>query len=165
MAKKNETKIIAEPGKQELFIIREFDAPRELVFQAYTDPEMYKQWVGPRNLTMVLEKFEPRNGGSFRFIHKDSDGNEYPFNGVYHLVLAPELLIGTFEFEGLPVKGIVELDTARFEELPGQRTKLTIQAVYQSVANRDGMVKSGMEGGVTQGFEKLDELLKKMKSQ
>lgn len=160
---KNKTKVTAEPGKQELFIVREFDAPRELVFKAYTDKELYPQWLGPRGYSMILEKFEPKSGGSWRYIHKDKDGNEFAFHGVNHEVLFPERLIGTFEFEGLPEKGHVEMDTARFEELPGGRTKLTIQAVYQSVADRDGMIKSGMERGVREGFERLDELLEKMK--
>lgn len=160
---KNETKVIAEPGKQELFIVREFDAPRELVFKAHTDPKLYAEWLGPRGLTMNLEKFEPKSGGRYRFIQKDKDGNEFAFHGVNHEVMYPERLIGTFEFEGLPERGHVELDTARFEELPGGRTKLTVQAVYQSVADRDGMVSSGMEKGVREGYERLDEILEKMK--
>jgi uncharacterized protein YndB with AHSA1/START domain len=163
MASKNETKIIAEPGKQELFIIREFDAPRELVFRAHVDPTLYTRWLGPRGYTMVLEKFEPSNGGSYRYIHKDPKGNGFTFHGVYHEVLPPERLIGTFEFEGLPEKGHVELDTARFESLPGGRTRLTIQAVYQSVRDRDGMIGSGMERGVKEGMERLDEVLEKLK--
>lgn len=166
----NKTKITALPGKQEFFIEREFDAPREFVFKAFTDPELYAQWLGPRGYTMNIEKFEPRNGGSWRYIHKDKDGNEFAFHGVNHEVLAPDpsnplgqaRLVGTFEFEGLP-GGHVELDTAKFEELPRGRTKLTVQAVYQSVADRDGMIASGMERGVNEGYERLDELLAKMK--
>lgn len=159
----NKTKITAEPGKQELFIEREFDAPRELVFKAHTDKELYPQWIGPRGYATTLEVFEPRNGGMYRFIQKDEKGNEFAFHGVYHEVLFPARMIGTFEFEGLPEKGHVELDTANFEELPGGRTKLKVQAVYQSVADRDGMIQSGMERGVNEGYERLDELLEKMK--
>lgn len=162
MTTKNKTLIKAEPGKQELFIIREFDAPRELVFKAHIDPELYTQWLGPKGFTMVLEKFEPRTGGSYRYFHKDGNGNSYAFHGVYHTVDAPELLIGTFEFEGLPTKGHVELDTATFEELPGGRTKLTVHAVYRSVQDRDGMMASGMEKGLNEGFSRLDELLENM---
>jgi uncharacterized protein YndB with AHSA1/START domain len=116
---KNKTQIIAEPGKQDIVIIREFDAPRELVFKAYTDPKLYVQWVGPRDLKMELEKFEPKTGGSYRFTHTDPKGNAFIFNGVNHLVQKPELIISTFEFEGLPERGHVALETARFEELPG----------------------------------------------
>ena len=158
---KNQTKITAEPGKQELFIEREFDAPRELVFKAFTDPDMYVQWLGPRRLKMKLTKFEPRDGGSYRFVHIDPDGAEYGFHGVYHEVLAPERIIGTFEFEGWPEKGHVEFDTTRFEALPGNRTRVISQAVYQSVEDRDGMIQSGMETGVNEGYERLDELLAK----
>ena len=157
----NKTTITAEPGKQELFITREFDASRELVFKAHTDPELYVKWVGPRELTMSLETFEPRAGGSYRYTHKDRDGNEYAFHGVNHEVLAPERIISTFEFEGLPEKGHVVLETARFEALPGGRTGLTVQSVFQSVADRDGMIQAGMERGVNEGYERLDALLEK----
>jgi uncharacterized protein YndB with AHSA1/START domain len=163
MTTKNQTRITAEPGKQEVFITREFDAPRELVFKAFTDPEMYVQWLGPRRLKMSLPKFEPRAGGSYRFVHTDTDGTEYGFHGVYHEVLAPERIIGTFEFEGLPEKGHVTLDTTRLEALPGNRTRLVTQSVFQSIADRDGMIQSGMETGVNEGYERLDELLAKMK--
>ena len=159
----NKTRIIAESGKQELFITREFDAPRELVFKAHTDPKLYVQWIGPRRFTMTLEKFEPRSGGMWRYISKDKDGNEYAFHGVNHEVLAPERLIDTFEFEGLPEKGHVSLETAKFEELPGGRTKLTVQVVFQSIADRDGMLQGGMEEGLNDSYDRLDELLVKMK--
>ena len=159
----NKTKITAESGKQELFITREFDAPRELVFKAHTDPKLYVQWIGPRRFTMTLEKFEPRSGGMWRYISKDKDGNEYAFHGVNHEVLAPERLIDTFEFEGLPEKGHVSLETLRLEELFGGRTKLTVQVVFQSIADRDGMLQGGMEEGLNESHDRLDELLEKMK--
>ncbi|NPV62695.1 MAG: SRPBCC family protein [Methanotrichaceae archaeon] len=162
MTKGNKTNIIAEPGKQELFITREFDAPRELVFEAFTDPTLYVKWIGPRTLVTTIEIFEPRNGGSWRYIQKDPGGLEYAFHGVNHEVSAPERIIGAFEFEGLPEKGHVLLETTRFEALPSNRTKLTSQSVYQSVADRDGMLQSGMEEGVHESFDRLDELLKEM---
>ena len=157
----NKTTLTAEPGKQEVFITREFDAPRELVFRAHTDRELYVQWLGPHEITMTLEKFEPRDGGSYRYIHRDANGNEYAFHGVNHEVLAPERLISTFEFEGLPEKGHVILGTLKFEALPGNRTRLKSQSVFQSVADRDGMLQSGMERGVNDGYERLDEVLAK----
>ena len=158
---KNKTTITVEPGKQELFITREFDAPRELVYKAHIDPDLYVQWLGPRGYEMILETFEPHSGGRYRYIHKDKDGSEYGFHGVFH-EMSEELMIQTFEFEGLPERGHVILDTMRLEELPGNRTRATIQSVYQSVADRDGMVESGMERGVNEGYERLDELLAKM---
>lgn len=157
------TNIVAEPGKQEIVITREFDAPRKFVFKAFTDPKLYVQWLGPREIVMTLEKFKPRNGGSWRYIHKDKDGKEYAFHGVYHEVTAPERIIDTFEFEGLPENGYVVLETLRFEELPRDRTKVTSQAVFQSVADRDGELQSGMERGVNDSYDRLDELLAKLK--
>jgi uncharacterized protein YndB with AHSA1/START domain len=161
--KKNKTVITVEPGKQELFVTREFDAPRELVFKAHTDPDLYARWVGPRDLTMKLETFEPVSGGRWRFIQKDKDGNEFGFHGVNHDVTTPDRLISTFEFEGLPESGHVILETTKFEELPGNRTRVTTQSVYQSVEDRDGMVAAGMESGVVDGHERLDEILETLK--
>ena len=154
----NTTTVTAEPGKQELFIIREFDAPRELVFRAHVDPDLYVQWVGPRDLTMTIQKFDMRDGGSFSFTHQRG-GHQYAFFGVSHEVLAPERIIGTFEFDGLPERGHVLLGKTLFEALPGNRTRLVHQSVFMSVADRDGMIQSGMERGVAEGYEKLDVLL------
>ena len=154
----NKTTVTAEPGKQELFITREFDAPRELVFKAYTDPELYVQWVGPHGMTMSIEKWECREGGSYQFTH-ERDGHKYSFFGVYHEVLKPERIIGTFEFDGLPERGHVIMGTTKFEALPGDRCRLVHQSVFQSVSDRDGMLQSGMERGVNDGYEKLDQLL------
>jgi uncharacterized protein YndB with AHSA1/START domain len=159
--KKNKTIVTAEPGKQEVFITREFDAPRELVFRAHTDPELYVQWLGPRGYEMILETFEPHSGGRYHYIHKDPEGNEFGFHGVFHEI-SEALMIQTFEFEGLPESGHVSLDTMRLEKLPGDRTKIMIQSVFQSIADRDGMVQSGMERGVSEGHERLDEVLEKM---
>ena len=112
---------------------------------------------------MTLETFEPRNGGSWRYIQQDEAGNAYAFHGVNHEVLAPERIISTFEFEGLPETGHVALETARFEELPGGKTKVIMQSVFQSVADRDGMLQSGMEKGVNDSHARFDELLATLK--
>lgn len=157
---KNELKVVAEPGKQELFIYREFDAPRENVFKAFTDPKFVVQWLGPHGLKMEIEKYDIRTGGSYRYTHADAKG-KYAFNGAVHEVHAPERIIQTFEFEGLPERGHVSLDIALFEALPGNRTRVTMQSVFRSVGDRDGMVQSGMERGVREGFERLDLLLEK----
>jgi uncharacterized protein YndB with AHSA1/START domain len=161
MASKNKTTVTAEPGRQEVIITREFDAPRELVFKAHTDPKLYAQWLGPRGYEMVLETFEPYSGGRYRYIHKDQNGNEFGFHGVFHEI-SEELMIQTFEFEGLPENGHVTLDTMRLESLPGDRTRITIQSLFQSIGDRDGMVQSGMERGVNEGYERLDEVLVSM---
>ncbi|MES2277813.1 MAG: SRPBCC family protein [Bacteroidota bacterium] len=158
MATKNKTTITAEPGKQELFITREFEAPREMVFKAFTDPNIVIKWLGPREITTVIEHFNAVSGGSYRYIGSDCNNNSFGFHGVYHEVTVPERIIQTFEFEGLPERGHVALETARFEALPNHRTRLTIQSVFQSVADRDGMVQSGMEHGVVDSHNRLDEL-------
>lgn len=161
-AKTNQTFVTVEPGRQEVVITREFDAPRELVYKAHIDPDLYSQWLGPRGYEMKLETFEPYSGGRYRYIHKDSNGNEYGFHGVFHEI-SEELMIQTFEFEGLPERGHVTLDTLRLETLPGNRTRITVQSVFQSVADRDGMVQAGMEVGVREGYERLEEVLETLK--
>ena len=159
MSSKNKTTVTAEPGVQELFITREFDAPRELVFKAHTDPNLYSEWLGPHGYEMKLETFEPVSGGRYRYIHKDGDGNEFGFHGAFH-EMSIDNMVQTFEFEGYP--GHVSLDTMTLEELPGNRTKATIHSVFQSVSDRDGMVQAGMEKGVREGYERLDEILRAM---
>jgi uncharacterized protein YndB with AHSA1/START domain len=154
----NKTIVTAEAGKQELFITREFDAPRDLLFKSHVDPELYVQWVGPKDLEMSIQKLDARDGGTYEFTHK-RDGNTYRFFGSYHEVLKNERIIGTFEFDGLPERGHVIMGKTTFEELPNGRSKLVHQSVFFSIADRDGMVQSGMERGVVEGYEKLDELL------
>jgi uncharacterized protein YndB with AHSA1/START domain len=156
MPTKNKVTVTAEPGKQELFITREFDAPRELVFKAHTDPNLYVQWLGPHGYEMILETFEPVSGGKYRYIHKDKDGNAFGFHGTFH-EMSVERMVQTFEFEGYP--GHVSLDSMSLEELPGNRTRVTIHSIFQSVEDRDGMIQSGMERGVSEGYERLDGIL------
>jgi uncharacterized protein YndB with AHSA1/START domain len=158
----NKTNVTAEPGKQEIVITREFDAPRELVFKAVTDPQLIPQWWGPGYLSTEVDRMDVRPGGQWRFINRDAQGNAYAFHGVYHEVLAPERIIDTFEFEGLPETGHVTLETMRLEELPGGRTRLTTQSVFQSVADRDAMLQSGMETGINDTYDRLAEILKKL---
>jgi uncharacterized protein YndB with AHSA1/START domain len=156
----NETIIKGEPGKMDLYIIREFNAPRELVFKAYTDRDLYARWIGPKQFKTTFETFEPRNGGSWRYVSEDPNGGQYWFRGVYHQVTAPERLVGTFEFEG--PGSYITLGTTTFEALPNDRTKITIQAVHRSVEERDNELKY-MKTGVIAGYEALDELLETLK--
>ena len=162
---KNQTQIIAKASVQEFFIIREFNAPRELVFRAFNEPELLLQWLGPKELTMTIDHLDSRSGGSYRFLHCSATGDEHAFNGVIHEVTAPERIIRTFEYEGLPERGHVSLETATFEAIEGNRTKLTIHSVFKSVADRDGMIASGMERGVNDGNARLDDLLERMLSE
>jgi uncharacterized protein YndB with AHSA1/START domain len=114
---------------------------------------------------MKIDHLDNRSGGSYRFIHSlcNGDGQEFGFNGVIHEVAAPERMIRTFEFEGLPERGHVSLEFLTFEVLPGNRSKLRIQSVFKSVTDRDGLLSSGMEGGLNEGFAKLDKLLEHKK--
>jgi len=163
MKTKKETRIIAEPGKQDVYIIREFDASRELVFKAHEDPELIRQWLGPRDRVMKIDYYSSRSGGSYRYTIEDKTGQEIAaFNGAIHEVTAPERIIQTFEFEGLPERGHVTLDTMTFEKLPGNRTKVTTHSVCRTQSDRDAMMASGMESGVNEGYEKLDEILETM---
>jgi uncharacterized protein YndB with AHSA1/START domain len=154
----NQTQIIALPGQPALTIIREFEAPRELVFKAHVDPVLYAQWLGPRSHTMQMDVFEPRDGGRYRY-HTEAEGQEVGFSGVFHEVTAPERIISTWEFEGLPERGHIELTRLLFEDLPGGRSRLTSYSIYFSVEDRDGAMQSGMEVGVVEGYERLDEVL------
>src|SRR5512142_1623111 len=148
--------MIAEPGKQEIIITRVFDAPRELVFKMMTDPKLIPQWWGPKYLTTTVDRMDVKPGGSWRFVQRDANGNEYGFHGVYHEVEPSKRLVYTFEFEG--VAGHVALETVRYEEFEG-KTKITDQAVFQSVEDRDGMLNSGMESGASESNDRLAELL------
>lgn len=157
MKSTNETKVVGESGKQEILITREFEAPRELVFKAYTDPELLKLWLGPKGYEMHVDKFNARSGGEYRYIHTGKEGEEYAFRGVFHEIAEPEVIVQTFEFEG--AKGHVSLEKATFEALPGNRTRVTGLSVFQSVADRDMMLRSNMETGVREGYERLDDLI------
>ncbi|WP_193509834.1 SRPBCC family protein [Cryobacterium sp. BB736] len=135
---------------------REFDAPVEAVFRAHSDPKLIKQWLGPRGYEMTVERFDFRTGGSYRYIHK-ANGEEYVFNGVFHVVRPNEFAIQTFEFEGYP--DVVSIESMRFEDLGNGRTRLVGHSVYPTQEARDGMAASGMETGLSEGYERLDELL------
>jgi uncharacterized protein YndB with AHSA1/START domain len=150
---------VIEPGTQQIVSTVVLDAPRELVFKAYTDPKLFVQWWGPRRYENKIDKFDARSGGSWRVIQKGADGTEHGFRGVNHDVVAPERICQTFEYEGFP--GHVALQTATFEPL-GNKTKVVAHVVFQSVMDRDGMVESGMRDGADESMERLAELLEKL---
>jgi uncharacterized protein YndB with AHSA1/START domain len=152
----SDIEIIAEPGRQDIVITRVFDAPREVVFKALTDPQLIPNWWGPRSLTTEVDRMEVRPGGQWRFVQRDAAGNQFAFKGVYHDAVSPERSISTFEWEGLP--GHVALDTVSLEEVDG-RTKYVSVSVFQSIADRDGMVQSGMEGGARDSIDRLAEVI------
>ena len=155
----SELQITAEPGVPQVLTSRELDAPRELVYRAFAEPELLAQWLGPRKYTMTVDRYDLRDGGTWRYVHSDEAGNAYGFHGVFHGDPSPEGIVQTFEFEGAP--GHVSLDTVTFEEHDG-RTTVRSNSLFQSVEARDAMVSSGMGDGMSQGYERLDELLPKL---
>jgi uncharacterized protein YndB with AHSA1/START domain len=147
------------PGKQEIILTWTFDAPRALVFKAFTDPDLIPKWWGPASTSTIVDKMDVKPGGIWRFINRDAEGNENGFHGVYHDIVAPERLVYTFEWEGLP--GHALLETVIFEEHDG-KTKITDTSVFQTVEDRDGMVANGMEGGARESLDRMAELLREM---
>ncbi|MCC9195261.1 SRPBCC family protein [Arthrobacter sp. zg-Y820] len=138
---------------------REFDFAVHQVFQAHVDPELFAQWIGPREMTTRIDTFEPRTGGAYRFVQSGDDGVDYAFHGLFHTVREDDFVLQTFEYEGYPDS--VTLEYATFTDLPGGRSKLTGRSVFPSVESRDGMASAGMEVGMSEGYDQLDELLGK----
>ncbi|MGW8530303.1 MULTISPECIES: SRPBCC family protein [Nocardiopsidaceae] len=147
--------VTVEPGRQDIVITRTFDAPRDVVFRAMTEPEHLARWWGLDETDTVVDRAEVRPGGTWRFVEKAADGEEYAFHGVFHDVVAPERIVQTFEFEGMP--GHVAMDTHMLEEKDG-RTLYRAISVFQTVEDRDGMVSSGMEEGLAQSLDALEGL-------
>jgi uncharacterized protein YndB with AHSA1/START domain len=154
-----ELQITAEPGVPQVLTTRTFDAPRDLVFRAFTEPDLLVQWLGPRKYTMTIDRFDVRDGGSWRYVHSDDQGNAFGFHGVFHGEPSPDGFVQTFEFEGAP--GHVSMDTLTLEEHDGKTTVRT-NSVFQSVQARDAMVQSGMAEGMNDGYERLAELMAKL---
>src|SRR6201989_799744 len=138
----NQTKIIAQPGAQEIFIVREFDAPRTDVFKAFSDPEILTRFFAPFNRTMEFNYHDYRTGGRYSWSNKKGEKTLCTFAGVIHELTSPIRIIQTAEFMELPEKGNVVLEIMVFDELPGGRTKLTIHDICPSTATRDAMVSS-----------------------
>lgn len=148
---------VTKPSERELKIERVFDAPRERVFAAHTDPELIPQWWGPRGTETVVEEMNATTGGDWRFAMVDEDGSKVVFRGVYREVTPVERIAQTFEWDGMP--GYVSVDTAVFEDLGDGRTKITTSSIFYTAEERDGMLESGMERGLNETYWRLDELL------
>ena len=151
-----EAEITVDPDVPLVRIVREFDAPVAKVFRAHVDPELFLQWQGPDDLESEIERFDCRTGGSWRYVSRRGD-DEFWFYGSYHEVRENELIVQTFTYEGFPDG--VSLDRLRFEGLPGGRCRLTATSLVDSFEGRDGFVSSGMEVGIREGYEQLDEIL------
>jgi uncharacterized protein YndB with AHSA1/START domain len=152
-----EAQIIADSQVPLVRIIREFDAPPERVFRAHTDPELVARWMGPRRLAVHIGHYDCRTGGSYRYTMTDDDGNEYGFHGSFHEVRPSEVIVQTFTFEGVPDS--VALERLQLENLGDGRCRLTATSLVDSFEARDAFLASGMESGVQEGYQRLDELL------
>ncbi len=154
--KKHETEIYADPALPTIRIVREFDARPELVFRAWTEPELVTRWLGPRGVAMEIDRWDATTGGCYRYRARMGD-LDIGFYGSFHEVRPHERIVQTFTFDGEPDG--VSLETMTFEELPGGRTRITGLSVVDTLEIRDQIMASGMEVGVVEGYEKLDELL------
>jgi uncharacterized protein YndB with AHSA1/START domain len=145
-------------GETGMHIERIFNAPRERVFAAFTDPELIPQWWGQRGSTTIVEQMDAVTGGDWRFRCESEDGT-IVFRGAYREVTPHERVVQTFEWEGMP--GHVSVETAEFEDL-GDRTRVITTSVFHTAEERDGMLNSGMEGGMNETYQRLDELLARL---
>ena len=151
------TRISAEDGKPDLVITREFDLPLELLFKAYTEPEIVEQWMG----TKVL-KLENKNHGSYQFETTDPKGNKHGFNGTIHEFVSNKKITRTFEMENAPFD--VQLEFLEFEQLTQETSKLKIQAIYRSAALRDQMLQLPFAQGINMAHNRLQDILSKLKN-
>jgi uncharacterized protein YndB with AHSA1/START domain len=149
---------VTTPSERVIVVEREFDAPRELVFRAMTDPELIPKWWGLDKTETVVEEMDVRPGGRWRFVERDADGTEYAaFRGVYREVSPPERLAQTFEYEGMP--GHVSVEEMTLEEIGDGRTRVVGTSTFHQQAERDGMIEAGMEKGLNESYDKLERLL------
>jgi uncharacterized protein YndB with AHSA1/START domain len=151
---------VTTPSDREIVMTREFQAPRTLVFEAFSKPEHLEKWWGPRKYTNVVFEVDFRPGGAWRIVQRDPEGNEFGFHGEIREVVPPERIVQTFEFEGMP--GHVSTETATFEERSG-KTLVTARSVFDSKEDRDGMLQSGMEEGAGETYDRLEEYLQILK--
>jgi uncharacterized protein YndB with AHSA1/START domain len=156
----NKTTIVADPGSPLITMSRTFNAPRHLVYRCFTEPELLAKWLGPRNISTSTATGDNRHAGTWTFVQHDPDGNEYRFRGVFHGDPTLDGIVRTFEYEGAP--GHVSLESVTFKDEPGGATTVTTRAVHLSVESRDAMIEGGMEHGVVEGNERLDELLEEL---
>jgi uncharacterized protein YndB with AHSA1/START domain len=156
---RNDTRIVADPAMPTITITREFGAPVANVFRAFAEPALLAQWLGPRGTTMQVDQYDFRTGGAWRYRAEDGDG-AVSFYGSFHEVRPGERIVQTFTFDGYPDG--VSLETMTFEDLGDGRTRLTGLSVVESLEARDMILASGMEGGVVEGYQRLDEVLEGM---
>jgi uncharacterized protein YndB with AHSA1/START domain len=142
-------------GSQTIEHRREFDAPAAKVQRAHVEPDLFAQWMGPRGTTVRLDEFNAVSGGSYRYAVVGGDGSEWSFLGSYHEV-SPGLVVHTWQYVGEPD---ITLETLRFIDLDGGRSALEVTSTYRSEQACDDMIASGLDGGMTENFERLDGVL------
>jgi len=147
---------LTTPTDRKIVTERVFDAPRDRVYAAFTDPELIPRWWGPRRMTTTVDEMNVKVGGRWRFVMSEPAGPDQAFKGVYREIVPNERIVQTFEWEGLP--GHVIVETAEFEDL-GERALVRTTSLFHTTAERDGMLASGMESGLTESHDRLEELL------
>jgi uncharacterized protein YndB with AHSA1/START domain len=150
------TVTVSLPSDHEISLSRDFDAPRELVFEAFSKPEHVARWWGQKDSTLPVCEMDFRPGGAWRFVEHAADGNDYGFRGEYRDIVRPERITWTFEFEGAP--GHIVVETMTFEDLGG-RTRIIGTSVFDTVEDRDEMYNSGMARGASEAYDRLDVVL------
>jgi uncharacterized protein YndB with AHSA1/START domain len=151
------TAVLTLPSDQEILMVREFDAPKHLVYKAYTTPELVKRWWAGRRGTVTLADIDLRVGGQWRYAMTATEGFEVAFHGEYHEIVPNEKLVNTEVFEGAP-EGGAALVTCTFEELDGGRTRLSMLTKVDSKEIRDTIIGTGMESGAQEGLDILEEI-------
>lgn len=155
-------RVTADAASTLVIVEREVNAPRDLVFRAFTDPDLLAQWLGPRRMKMRVEQYDVHHGGTYRYVHIDTDGTEYVFRGTFHGDPSPDRMVQTFEFLGYP--GHVSLDTLELEAR-GPRTLIRTTSAFQSTEDRDGMLAHGMTDGMEEGYQRLEALAARLAAQ
>ncbi len=153
----NETRIEADPDLPTVRIIRDFDAPADRVYRAWTDPQLVARWLGPKSTTTQIDMWDARTGGSYRYSTWREGEQLASFYGSFHELRPDERLVQTFTYEGFP-DGVC-LETMTFEDLGDGRSRVTGLSVVDTMEARDMMIASGMEVGVIEGYQQLDALL------
>jgi len=149
--------LVVEKDQLAYSMSRVFDAPRERVWRMLTDPQRIPEWWGPRNLITMVEHLDFKEGGAWRFVQTDPDGNVHPFYGTYLEIVPFERTVSTFEYE--PFAGHVSTETLTLEDLPDGKTRVMARTTFKNLEDLEGMLQSGMEGGATESWDRLEELL------
>jgi uncharacterized protein YndB with AHSA1/START domain len=156
-AKTNQLKVTL-PSDTEILLVREFDAPRRLVWEAMTKPDLVKQWWGRRGSSLPVCEIDLRPGGAWRFVERGVEGDEHPFKGVYKEIAAPERLVQTWIYDVAPFNEFESIESVVLEEKDG-RTTMRNHVQHATKEARDGHVNAGMEEGAGETLDRLEELL------